>query len=84
MSLEHKVDVRSELNSFAGRHCQEPVVIQNGIQGFYPFRIDVSIAYNPGLNILRKEEVARSGGFERRLKSDNDQTVVSLHLTVTA
>ena len=51
MCLKEEVDIGSKLDSLSGRHGQEPVVIQNGIQGLDPLRINVTITNNPGLDL---------------------------------
>lgn len=50
MGLKQEVHVRSELDPLSRWHGKKPVVIQYGIQGLDPLRINVTITNNPGLD----------------------------------
>ena len=51
MRLKKEVHIRTKLNPFTGGHCQQSVVIQNWVQRFDPFRINVTITDDPRLDI---------------------------------
>ena len=51
VSFEDKIDVGSELNALARRHRQQSVVIQDGIESFNPFGIDIAVADDPRCRI---------------------------------
>ena len=54
MGFEQEVHVGSELNTFTRRHGQETVVVQDRIQRFNPFRINITITDDPRLNFFER------------------------------
>lgn len=58
MSFKYKVNIWAELNPLSTGHGEEPIVIQNGVEGLDPLRVDITIAYYPGAHIcFQNEEV---------------------------
>ena len=51
MRLKQEVHIRAELDPLTRGHGEQSIVIQDRVQGFYPFRVDVTVTNNPGLNI---------------------------------
>lgn len=51
MRLENEVDVWTKLNALSTRHSQQPVIIKDGVEWLNPLWINVTIAYDPGMNI---------------------------------
>mmetsp|Transcript_20848 Transcript_20848/g.49474 ORF Transcript_20848/g.49474 Transcript_20848/m.49474 type:complete len:442 (+) Transcript_20848:3540-4865(+) len=45
--LEDEVHIGAELNTLAVGHRQQAVVVQDTVQTFHPFRVDVPVANNP-------------------------------------
>lgn len=45
--LKHNSDIRRQWQTFTVRQRQQLIVVQHWIQIFYPFRIHVTIEYNP-------------------------------------
>mmetsp|Transcript_52218 Transcript_52218/g.93174 ORF Transcript_52218/g.93174 Transcript_52218/m.93174 type:complete len:276 (+) Transcript_52218:6134-6961(+) len=48
VGLEHKIDVVAKLDPLSVGHGQQPVVIQDGVEGLDPLGVDISVAHNPG------------------------------------
>lgn len=56
MSFKYKVNIWTKLNSFSTGHSQQFIVIQNRIQRFNPFRINITITNYPWSNIYFQTE----------------------------
>lgn len=71
MRLKYEVDVISEAYPLAVRQRKQVVVVQDGVQGLDPLRVDITIAYQPRLYLFRGAERAGDVRCLRKRTTEN-------------
>ena len=77
MSFKYEVDVAPKLDPFAVGHCEEVVVVQGGIEGFDPLRINVPVAYHP------RGDLGIADHFTSSVGQDTIVKLPGVHIDVT-
>jgi len=51
VALKHEVHVTAELDSFTIGQSEQSIVVQHGVEGLHPLRVNVTITDNPGVRL---------------------------------